>query len=241
MVDASEGLADVLDAFAAINEAVARLYKSPPDQGVVSFFRDFADEDDLFCRDEQCLEGIRLMSGFCREGEPEQDVQVATADQNHLFVGPDHLPSPPWSSVYLDRGLLFGPTTFEVEREFRRHGFWIPEGDHEPCDHISYELQFIAEMDKKAAEELRQGDLETAMSSLEEGTHFVRTYLLPWADKFSERVQQHAATGLYQGLAILTTGLIGLQAGPLNIAIQDEGLTKGQEDDAGSVMEDEHG
>jgi TorA maturation chaperone TorD len=217
-----------IDALTVMHQLVAKLFKYPPDKGVVDYLRsiDTEDENDLFSQDEVCLSGIKLMKSFCSELEPDEAVTEANTDHNQLFVGPMHLPSPPWSSVYMDRGSLFGPTALAVEDEFKRFGFWIPEKNHEPCDHIAYEIQFVAEMNKKATESLRQGDEAEGLRYLEEARKFINTYLMPWLGTFLGRVEEHARTDFYRGLVKLTEGLVKLELQLLdNILATNTNLT----------------
>lgn len=206
----SEGLIGSIESLTVMLQLVARLYKYPAASELLEHFKnvELDDEEDSFLRDEECRSGISLMSGFCRGLEMEEVVYRTTGDHSQLFVGPLHLPSPPWSSVYLDRGSLFGPTTLAVEKEFKRLGFWIPEGNREPCDHIAYELQLVAELHKTAAEKLRQGDTVGGSKYLNEARHFVSTYLSPWLGDFLGLVEKHAETDFYRGLAKLTRGLV---------------------------------
>jgi TorA maturation chaperone TorD len=221
-----DDLVSSADALTVMLQLVGRLYRYPPDEELIEYLKkiDMDDEEDLFLTDEGCRAGIGLMSGFCRDLTMEEAVRRATGDHSQLFVGPLHLPSPPWSSVYLDGGSLFGPTALAVEKEFKRLGFWIPEGNHEPCDHITYELQFVAELYKEAAEEFRQGDETGGFQHLNEARQFTSTYLTPWLAAFLGRVEKHAETDFYRGLAKLTRGLVQMESGFLDgVARQEAG------------------
>lgn len=60
---------------------------------------------------------------------------------NRLFVGPDHVPAPPYASVYLEEEpLLMGKSTLEVRDLFRSLKLAVPEGG-EPDDFLAYELE----------------------------------------------------------------------------------------------------
>ncbi len=209
-----DDLASSCDALTVMLRLVAGSYKAPPGEELVEYLKrmDMEDREDLFLRDEECRAGISLMRHFCRKLEMEEAVRRATADQNRLFVGPLHLPSSPWSSVYMDRGLLFGPTALAVEAEFKRLGFWIPEGNHEPCDHIAYELQFVGELNKKAVEKFGQGNEAGGCESLSRAKQFIDEYVSPWLGEFLERVEKHAETDFYRGLAKLTSGVVRLES-----------------------------
>jgi len=213
-----DDLTSSIDALTVMHQLVAKLFRYPPDKELIEYFKgiDMEDEGDVFFKNEECLAGIALMSSFCRDLEMEEAIRRAEGDQNRLFVGPLHLPSPPWSSVYMDRGALFGPTALAVEKEFKRFGFWIPEGNHEPCDHIAYEIQFVAELNKIVAENLRQANETEGFKYLNEAKSFIDTYLSPWLGGFLGLVEKHAETDFYRGLARLTCGLVRLESGFLD-------------------------
>lgn len=60
---------------------------------------------------------------------------------NRLFVGPQHIPAPPYASVYLDEEpLLMGKSTLEIRDLFRSLELAVPEGG-EPDDFLAYELE----------------------------------------------------------------------------------------------------
>jgi TorA maturation chaperone TorD len=226
-----DDLISSIDALTVMLQLVGRLYKFPPDTEIIEYLEkiDLEDKEDLFLTDEECRAGLGLMSSFCRDLAMDEAVRRVTGDHSGLFVGPLHLPSPPWSSVYMDGGSLFGPTALAVEKEFKRLGFWIPEGNHEPCDHIAYELQLVAELNKKAAEKLREGDEAGGSQFLNDARQFINTYLSPWLPDFLGRVEEHAETGFYDGLAKLTRGLVQMESGFLDgLAHQEAGDIKSE-------------
>ncbi|MCH5277442.1 MAG: molecular chaperone TorD family protein [Desulfovibrionaceae bacterium] len=61
---------------------------------------------------------------------------------NRLFVGPDHVPAPPYASVYLDADpLLMGRATASMRELFRSLGLAVREEDNLPEDHLACELE----------------------------------------------------------------------------------------------------
>lgn len=202
--------ADLNCALAAMCALVAQMYRKPVDESLAGYFRtvDLDDPDDVFLRNDACRRGLELIKGHF-EGAAEQALRNASADFHRLFIGPMKLVAAPWSSVYLDLGSLFGPTALAVERVFKENGLVIPEGNHEPFDHVGYEFAFVEEM-HKAAERTRKegGDPD---SSLERARSFVETYLLPWMDAFLGKVASGARTDCYRGLAELTRGLLEME------------------------------
>lgn len=52
--------------------------------------------------------GLLGMVRFCSSGSEEVVLHAAGVEFHKLFVGPHHVLCPPWGSVYLDGGRLFG-------------------------------------------------------------------------------------------------------------------------------------
>jgi TorA maturation chaperone TorD len=122
------------------------------------------------------------------------------ADYDQLFVGPDHLPAPPWESVYrTEERLVFDWPAMEVRSEYRAMGLASVK-PADPDDHLGLELLFMA----IAAEREGQGD-ESARAAQRQ---FLRDHLSQWAPAFCSDVVAHAGTDLFKGLGLLTRGLL---------------------------------
>ena len=62
--------------------------------------------DDVLYRAPSCRRGLAALSDQCADSEA---VVQTSVEFHRLFVGPHHVPCPPWGSIYLDEGRLFGP------------------------------------------------------------------------------------------------------------------------------------
>ena len=96
----------------------------------------------------------RLVSA-CAEsgatGEPSPDREAPDGTKisaeieyafNRLFVGPGHVPAPPYASVYLDADpQLMGRATASMRELFRSLGLAVREEDNLPEDHLACELE----------------------------------------------------------------------------------------------------
>ena len=61
---------------------------------------------------------------------------------NRIFVGPGHVPAPPYASVYLDaEPLLMGRAAVSMRDLFRSMGLAVREEDNLPEDHLACELE----------------------------------------------------------------------------------------------------
>lgn len=120
------------------------------------------------------------------------------ADYQKLFVGPGHVPAPPWASVYLTREkLLFGePET--IARQFY-HSIGLSVSTAEPADHISLELAFMARLYAFA----RSGNrMAAGAGNIQK--RFLDTHLLRWTLDWHSDVMHHAGTAFWRRVAEAT-------------------------------------
>ena len=134
--------------------------------------------------------------------ETRQQLEV---EYNRLFVGPGHLPCPPYESVYSkDRpkaefGLLAGPSVLEVERLYARAGFSISDSFRDYLDHIAVELEFMGHLCARESES-RDGEEE---KWAEEETEFLNSHIGRWASSFADAVQAATTCPFYTAAAML--------------------------------------
>lgn len=145
---------------------------------------------------DEMARGLAMIAGAA--AAPDQ--RALAADYQQLFVGPGHLPAPPWESVYrTEERLVFDWPTLLVREAYGEMGLRLPE-PAEPDDHIGLELLFMAVLAEREA----AGDAAAAAAQ----DAFLREHLLAWAPTFCSDVEAHAATDLYCGLGLLTRGLL---------------------------------
>lgn len=118
-------------------------------------------------------------------------------EYRRLFVGPGHLPAPPWGSVYTDREcVVFGEATLALRAWMRRiacthHRRAHARRPYRPhagcCSPIWRERPELTD-------------------------EYLRDHLLTWAPHYLEALEEAADHPFYQGLAALTRStLLGLQ------------------------------
>ena len=202
-----------LDTIGVICDLTARLYAAAPDEPTLTALRTLDADENLALSpgDQEWVTGLRLIAGYCRRGAAETLLLDAIGDHSRLFVGPLHVLAPPWSSVYLDNGLLFGPTAQRVGRLYREFGLQVPRPGQEPEDHIAFELAFLALLNRRAAAQLRLGRQTESSKALAVASAFCSQYLEPWVEPFLTRVETCAETELYCGLARVTRGLVVME------------------------------
>lgn len=119
-------------------------------------------------------------------------------EYRRLFVGPGHLPAPPWGSVYTDREcVVFGEATLALRAWMRRIGVARTTDERTPEDHIGLMLALLAYLAEERPELTDE---------------YLRDHLLTWAPHYLEALEEAADHPFYQGLAALTRStLLGLQ------------------------------
>ena len=94
------------------------------------------------CMDE---ENETIWQGLRRfvESTSEQQEQLEFAF-NSLFVGPGKLLAPPYESAYLNENrVLMQQETLSVRKFYEQAGLELICKNHEPDDHIAFELEFV--------------------------------------------------------------------------------------------------
>lgn len=152
--------------------------------------------------------GLRRINTWMGERGPEpSETATLDAEFTRLFrgLGRTKSPPPPYESVYLDGGLLYGPSTQRVADTYRRHQ--VTGRDNEPPDYIALELDFMRLLCKKEALAW-QADGDGVRELITEEKDFLREHLSRWVPVFCEAVRRFDTTSFYAGLADITEGWI---------------------------------
>lgn len=151
--------------------------------------------------------GLRKLDFWLKGQGSELTKEVLTAlgvEFTRLFRGlhPLESPPPPYESVYGDGGLLYGPSTMEVARTYRR--FRLEGKNNEPPDHIALELDFMRFLCQKEAQ--AQQGREEAKGWLREEGAFLEEHLVTWVPALCRNIRGSDTMGFYSGLADVTEG-----------------------------------
>lgn len=152
------------------------------------------------CMDE---ENETIWQGLRRfvESTSEQQEQLEFAF-NSLFVGPGKLLAPPYESAYLNENrVLMQQETLSVRKFYEKAGLELICKNHEPDDHIAFELEFVCYL-------LGQY-LQTKEKEMIQMYHtFLKTHLFRWAGVHCEAIREHSDHPICLGIADLLDGLI---------------------------------
>jgi len=209
----SEEIAGAFGTLAMIYDVISRLFADAFDQGMAENLK-FMDEDVnllLIPDDPDWTEGLGQIASYCSGDDVASKVTKAVGDHSQLFVGPGHLPAPPWASVYLDSGMMYGASTLQVADTYKRFGLTVPSPGTEPDDHIAFELGFVAVLNQKLQAAIEAGDYGNAVEMLQALSGFVNDHMAVWLEPFLSRVEEHAETDFYRGLARVTRALTSLE------------------------------
>ncbi|WP_146002589.1 TorD/DmsD family molecular chaperone [Telmatospirillum siberiense] len=133
----------------------------------------------------------------------EEYLSAIEADNTALFIGPVE-PVPMWESVWRTRErLLYGDCTEEVRLAYAQAGFTTPDDIHEPEDHLSLELTFLAALLIRSGQILEDGRPDAAAGELETARAFHHLHTSLWAFDCLREIGRLAATPFYRGAADL--------------------------------------
>jgi TorA maturation chaperone TorD len=129
-----------------------------------------------------------------------------------LFLQPPR-PASLNASLHLD-GAIMGRSTDAIERAYARHGLARAEDFGDTPDHLSAQLEFLACLYDRAAQ-----DAASAPCLIAEAQDFIRTLLLPWVPllvgQLREAVTERAMPPVYLHLADVLQEALTADAGEI--------------------------
>jgi len=140
------------------------------------------------------------------EGEADWDALAGRLAPEHarLFLGlrEHHGPPPPYESLWRE-GRIAGESTLAVAKAYSEAGF-DDEGPWGPCDHICYELRFLASLCHAEDEAIGAAAIDEAEWALNRQTRFLEEHLLAWVPDYCAHIAREAREPLYGALARVT-------------------------------------
>jgi TorA maturation chaperone TorD len=82
------------------------------------------------------------------------------------------------------------------------------KGPWGPCDHLAYELRFMASLCNAEAESIREGSAEETEWARERQVRFLDEHLLAWVPAYCEHISERSEEALYQALARVTKRIV---------------------------------
>ncbi len=166
--------------------------------------------------------GVTLDSEFVGGAEASL-LDALAVDFTFLFHGPGgHIA--PYESVQTarDGGELNGRAAKAVRHAIETSGFYVnPEARQLP-DHISVELEFMAELAREESSAWARGDMATARDSVVRQSEFVKNHLQEWVPEFCRKVRERAASQFYSEIAGLLADLVKRERAELDLSLQSD-------------------
>ncbi|MFQ5925040.1 MAG: molecular chaperone [Dehalococcoidia bacterium] len=197
---------------ARIYRALAIGYARPADEQLLELFRPWGIlETELPQRALPVMmkRGLRKLGAWLerRGSQPPEELLIALGVEfTRLFRGLNrfHSPPPPYESVYVDSGLVYGPSTDQVTQTYRR--FRLKGQNNEPPDHIALELDFMRFLCQREA--LAWQTEKGGQDLLKEEDAFLKEHLAGWVPALCQNIRRFDTSGFYDGLADVTEGWI---------------------------------
>ena len=138
------------------------------------------------------------------------------AEHSALLLGMSPMPVSPYESVHeSELHIMMQEQRDEVLKAYRRAGFAKAESYHVPEDHISLELDFVAALANRAADNVKlvldgaaeapaegeAGPLELAERDMNALFSFLEDHLFVWGPKFCSLMLERSKTGFYKGVS----------------------------------------
>lgn len=135
-----------------------------------------------------------------------KEIQIEYA---RLFVGPYHLPTPPFESVYRTPAhLMMQEITIDVRTAYSKNGFQVVKMNQEPDDHIGLEFEFVYAMSGKALEAFQKMNLEKLAEFVSEQDEFCQDHLFKWVPEFCHDLKNSTKLEFWRAVAEFTESFL---------------------------------
>jgi TorA maturation chaperone TorD len=171
-------------------------------------------------------EGFREIRDFVEASKEIllQDVQKElSVEYTRLFRGIKRFygPPPPYESVYIKEGVVMGNITVNVLSKYSEVGLKVP--DHlkgEMPDHIGFELDYLRYLCEEESKSLKDEKIRDGISLKEKQIKFILEHVVTWVPSFVEIALEHATSGFYKGVLMLTKGFVMVEMAQNKITLE---------------------
>ncbi len=115
-----------------------------------------------------------------------------------------------------------GDSTLAVATAYSEAGF-DDNGPWGPCDHIAYELRFMASLCNAEVEAEQAEQLEEADWARKRQANFLSRHLLAWIPAYCRQLNSQAVEPLYKALAQVTQSVLAEDAKAISGGIEGFG------------------
>jgi TorA maturation chaperone TorD len=137
-------------------------------------------------------------------------------EYTRLFVGPHHLPAPPYESVYRspDR-MLMQDETMRVRAAYARSGFRVARSSHVPDDNVGIEFEFMCALSMATNDAVGKKDCAEALLLIAAQQEFCNDHLAKWIPQFCADIKEDSSSTFWQGVAVFTKEFIEAESDAL--------------------------
>jgi TorA maturation chaperone TorD len=171
-------------------------------------------------------EGIREIMDFVEASKDIslQDVQKElSVEYTRLFRGIKRFygPPPPYESVYSGEGVIMGNITVNVQSIYSEVGLKVPNHlKGEMPDHIGFELDYLHYLCEEESNSLKDKKIGDGISLKEKQIKFLIEHIVKWVPSFTETALDHATSGFYKGVLMLTKGFVMVEIDQNKITLE---------------------
>jgi TorA maturation chaperone TorD len=138
-------------------------------------------------------------------------------EYTRLFVGPRHLPAPPYESVYRSpEKLMMQDATLSVRAVYEQSGFKVMKLHHVPDDSVGIELEFMCALTKATDDALRTSNYSEALKLVATQQKFHNNHLLNWIPVFCNDILTCSTSEFWKSVAVFTREFMQEETGALS-------------------------
>jgi len=126
-----------------------------------------------------------------------------------LFIGPGHVPCPPYEAVYrkdrpnFEKRLVMGPSTADVRRAYLAAGLNLSKTYTDLPDHIATEMEFMQFLCAEETRLAQEGNNEAAAKMKDMQREFHKNHIEPWVGDFADCIERSTTLPFYKATACL--------------------------------------
>ncbi len=159
-----------------------------------------------------CLDkGYRLIKRYFSFSSTDRRTQLA-CEYARIFLAAGvftkaAVTAVPYESVFTSEAhIMMQESRDDVVARYRADGFLVDPALHEPEDHLAFELEYLAEMNARAAALVEAADAAGLARNIERQIEFIDAHLLNWLPQLLETAQEYAKLAFYIGILLVAQG-----------------------------------
>ena len=158
-------------------------------------------------------EGYRLVRRYFAFSATDRRTQLA-CEYARVFLAAgvftkERRTAVPYESVFTsEERIMMGDARDDVVARFLEDGFQVNPDLHEPEDHLAFELEYLVNMNERAAELARAKDKAQLRRNVVRQLEFVERHLLNWIPDLREVAQECANLTFYPGMLHVAQGAL---------------------------------